>query len=98
MHVRDENLANLAHPAMIHVAPTRRLQCELPHCALSTINHYKKRQLRATRESSSYSLHKDPSPNVSITRLEQLRDSIGPPPLEVPRNVTDIMFGILYWR
>ena len=96
MHVGDEHFANFAQPAMIHAAPTRRLQRELSHCTLSTINHYKKRQLRATRESSSYSLHKDPSPNVSITRLEQLRDSIGPPPLEVPRNVTDIVFGILY--
>lgn len=28
-------------------------------------------------------------------RLEQLRVSMGPPPLDVPKNVTDIVCGIL---
>lgn len=27
--------------------------------------------------------------------LEQLRDSMGPPPLDVPRNVTDIGCGMM---
>lgn len=40
MHVGDENLADFAQLAMINVVPTRRLQRELPHCPLSTINHY----------------------------------------------------------
>lgn len=38
----------------------------------------------------SCALHKDPFPRTSAIRLEQLRESEGPPPLEVPRKVTSI--------
>lgn len=37
------------------------------------------------------SLHEAPRPVASTTRLEQLRVSVGPPPLVVPRKVTDIL-------
>jgi hypothetical protein len=35
-------------------------------------------------------LHKEPFPTTSSTRDEQLRDSVGPPPEEVPRKVAAI--------
>ena len=45
-----------------------------------------------------YALHNDWFPSASTTRLEQLRVSVGPPPLAVPRKVTvmscDIVFGL----
>lgn len=36
-------------------------------------------------------LQREPSPKTSATRDEQLRDVLGPPPLEVPRKVTVIV-------
>lgn len=40
-------------------------------------------------------LHRDPSPSTSATREEQLRDSEGPPPEDVPRKVTDMGKGAI---
>lgn len=40
-------------------------------------------------------LHRDPLLRRSATRLEQLRDSEGPPPLDVPKKVMDIGRGAM---
>ncbi len=40
-----------------------------------------------------YVLHSEPSPSKSNTRLEQLRVSVGPPPLVVPKKVTVILLA-----
>ncbi|KAF7984060.1 hypothetical protein HWV62_17603 [Athelia sp. TMB] len=40
-------------------------------------------------------LHRDPSLSMSATREEQLRDSDGPPPEDVPRKVMDIGRGAI---
>lgn len=40
-------------------------------------------------------LHRDPSPSTSATSEEQLRDSEGPPPEDVPKKVTDMGKGAI---
>jgi len=40
-------------------------------------------------------LQSAPSPMMSSTRLEQLRESVGPPPLLVPKKVTFIHCAII---
>ncbi len=44
---------------------------------------------------TSDALHNEPFPRASTTRLEQLRVSVGPPPLVVPRNVTVMLLDIV---
>jgi hypothetical protein len=43
-----------------------------------------------TVPSAPSTIHNDPSPTISSTREEQLRDSLGPPPEEVPKKKADI--------
>lgn len=40
-------------------------------------------------------LHRDPSPSRSAIREEQLRDSEGPPPEDVPKKVMDMGKGAI---
>jgi hypothetical protein len=55
-----------------------------------------RRAVDQERMDGRYSLHRSPLPSASTRRLLQLRDSEGPPPLEVPRKKTDMVGGAMF--
>ena len=65
------------------------LQRELSQGAFSPVYHWY-RSTTIPEQSEGKILHREPSPTTSSTREEQLRDSEGPPPEEVPKKVAVI--------
>lgn len=92
--MRDEYFVHLADLDALCSIP--RLQRELAEGALGAVHHC--HELMSNHElyaTICCVLHRDPSPRTSATRDEQLRDSDGPPPEDVPRKVTDIGMGAM---
>jgi len=87
MHMCYEHLCHFVY---LEVVLAIRLELELTKGSLSTVNHCSGGY--ETRHCVRYwsVLQREPSLRTSATRLEQLRDCEGPPPLDVPRKVMDI--------
>lgn len=86
MHVCDEDLGDLLNAQT--VLGMKRLKKELTGGALGTVDHWRK--VNKGRKTGADILQSDPSFRMSQTSEEQFLDSEGPPPLEVPRKVTNI--------
>jgi hypothetical protein len=68
------------------------LECKLTKGTFRTIDHCTDEDIVNNEDAGIEGiLQREPSPKTSQTRDEQFLDSEGPPPLEVPRNVTDIV-------
>jgi hypothetical protein len=99
MHMGHEYLVNMRHFEGLS-SVLWGLQGELSQGSFSAVNHciIVKGQLTDNRgRHGKRILHREPSPSTSSTREEQLRDSVGPPPEEVPRKVAVIHCDI-YWQ
>jgi hypothetical protein len=97
MHVGHEYLGYMRHFGGLSYVLW--VQGELSQGSFSAVNHciIVKSQFTDNRgRHGKRILHKEPSPTTSSTREEQLRDSVGPPPEEVPRKVAVIHCDI-YW-
>jgi hypothetical protein len=92
VHVCDEDLLDSRRPVPLFTCGG--LEGELTECPLRTVDHYRPISTVTLLTRIGVVLSRSPFP-MSTTRLLQLRDSDGPPPLEVPRKNTDIGWDIL---
>ena len=115
MHMRDKNLRDLAHSQAL-LSRTVWLGLKLANGSFSAVDHCRgmsaiarwlPRPVNGEHTGGSwygygYALHSEPLPSGSTTRLEQLRVSVGPPPLVVPMKVTvmllDMVERVDLWR
>jgi hypothetical protein len=98
MHMSDEDFGE---PGESQAPAAGRLRGKLPEGAFRTVDDLDKKGGRRVtffedgrcKETVKWGrvLHKEPSPTTSATRLEQFLWSVGPPPLFVPRKVTDMV-------
>jgi hypothetical protein len=91
MHMSYEEFRDLIS---FEIGPAVWLECKLTKGTFGTIEHLTNRLLTWLLRNEWGILQREPSPRTSQTKDEQFLDSEGPPPLEVPRNVIDMMEGM----
>ena len=97
MHMCDEYFINLIYAEWCWAG----LEKKLAQRSFSAVNDWMSRMCvtcalsrdDGTNLTVTNLRHSDPSPAMFSTRLEQFLFTTGPPPLEVPRNVTDMFRG-----